>query len=186
MSKPNDQRNCAAKQKQATKICQGKDLIAHMKKKKILKSRRRKLKVEHVPQWWRKAITCLYIKNFWDKGKKNKESQQTIKWFHQPASGKNYIHISKMWKQLKLKVIFCKLTTLKVKKDCTKFWKRTSSECRETKKWCLTTYFLTLKSKRSHPAWVVKHCQNGHRQIRLRRLSVQPCLRISLSDLWKS
>ena len=104
------------------KICQGKDLIAHMKKKKILKSRRRKLKVEHVPQWWRKAITYLNIENFWDKGKKNKESQQTIKWFHQLASGKNYIHISKMWKQLKLKVRFCKLTTLKVKEDCAEFW----------------------------------------------------------------
>ena len=34
-------------------------------------------------------------------------------------------------------------------------------------------------------AWVVKHCQNGHRQSRPRRLSVQLCLRISLSDLWK-
>ena len=69
-----------------------------------------------------KAITCLYIENFWDKGKKNKESQQTIKWFHQPASGKNYIHISEMWKRLELKVRFCKLTALKVKENCTKFW----------------------------------------------------------------
>ena len=28
--------------------------------------------------------------------KKNEESQQTIKWFHSSASGKNYIHISEM------------------------------------------------------------------------------------------
>ena len=134
MSKLKDQGNYAAKQKQATKNLSGKRSHSTYKEKKILKSKRRKLKVEHVPQWWRKAITYLNIENFWDKGKKNKESQQTIKWFHQPASGKNYIHISKMWKQLKLKVRFCKLTTLKVKKDYTEFWKRTSSECRETKK----------------------------------------------------
>ena len=35
MSKPKDQENCAAKQKQVTKKnCQGKDLIARKKKKK--------------------------------------------------------------------------------------------------------------------------------------------------------
>ena len=115
MSKPKDQRNCAAKQKQATKKKKMSGKRSHStlkKKKKNLESRRRKLKVEHVPQWWRKAITCLYIENLWDKGKKNKESQQTIKWFHQPASEKNYIHISKMWKQLKFKVRFYKITAL--------------------------------------------------------------------------
>ena len=68
MSKPKDQENCAAKQKQVTKKnCQGKDLIARKKKKKKklkekkqtstqkkkkknLESRIRKLKVEHVAQ----------------------------------------------------------------------------------------------------------------------------------------
>ena len=50
MSKPKDQRNCATKQKQEEKKCQGNDLIARKKKtKKFLESRRRKLKVEHVP-----------------------------------------------------------------------------------------------------------------------------------------
>ena len=134
MSKPKDQRNCAAKQKQATKKkMSGKRSHSTLKKKKKnLESRRRKLKVKHVPQWWRKAITCLYIENFWDKGKKNKERQQTIKWFHQPASGKNYIHISKMWKQLKLKVRFCKLTTLKVKENCAEFWNERGYSAMET------------------------------------------------------
>ena len=110
------------KNKQQQKKMSGKRSHSTLKKKKNLESRRRKLKVKHVPQWWRKTITCLYIENFWDKGKKNKESQQTIKWFHQPASGKNCIHISKMWIQLKLKVRFCKLTTLKVKENCVEFW----------------------------------------------------------------
>ena len=48
MSKPKDQGNYAAKQKQATKNLSGKRSHS-MKKKKNLESRKRKLKVEHVP-----------------------------------------------------------------------------------------------------------------------------------------
>ena len=49
MSNLKDQGHDAANKNMQQKIFQGKDLIARMKKKKILKSRRRKLKVEHVP-----------------------------------------------------------------------------------------------------------------------------------------
>ena len=65
-----------------------------------------------------------------------KESQQTIKWFHQPASEKkkkkkNYVHISEMWEQLELKVS-ANSNALKVRKVCTKFWNERGYSAIET------------------------------------------------------
>ena len=122
------------------------------KKKKISWKQEEKAEGWACVSMMKEGTSMPLYRNFWDN--RLEESQQTIKWFHQPANGKNCIHISEMWIQLELKVRFCKLKCTQSQGSLHRILKiKDGIQCRETKQWWLTTYLLTLLSEQPVSEW---------------------------------